>query len=447
MKKFFLFLFAFLFAISGCQNELTVPTSPSDEALHTLDKSTKVVICHKTGNGTFKALEISVNALPAHLAHGDFLPDADGDGYTAEGACTGTSNDCNDSDPNINPEAAEILGDGIDNNCNGEIDEGIQLNTYYADIDVDSFGDPNNTVSASTQPMGYVTNDDDCEDTKPDINPNATEICDGVDNNCNGQIDENLQQNTYFADNDNDGYGDPNNTVAACSQPEGFVENWYDCDDNNSFINPDALEVCKDNMDNDCDRKIDEGCFGPCQGVATINYGDQVYHTAEIGNQCWLRENLNIGTLISGITDQRDNQLIEKYCYNDNEANCNYYGGLYKWNEAMQYETTEGVRGICPESWHIPTATEFQTLKSAVGNDASALLAYINTSRFTALLAGYYDGRTGYFANAENYTGFWSSSQNSLTDSYFMALNRYDNNIDFVIISKKYGFSIRCIKD
>jgi hypothetical protein len=128
--------------------------------------------------------------------------DADGDGYsdgTSTTDClrptdyflaselTATSGDCNDNDSTINPGASEVC-DGVDNNCNMQIDEGVQ-NTYYADNDMDGFGDPNNTVLACELPAGFVTDDSDCDDNNASVNPEATEICNGIDDNCDGLID------------------------------------------------------------------------------------------------------------------------------------------------------------------------------------------------------------------------------------------------------------------
>ena len=72
----------------------------------------------------------------------------------------------------------------------------------------------------------------------------------------------------------------------------------------------------------------------------------QSYNTVEIGTQCWMAENLNIGTRIDGSRKQTDNAILEKYCYGDNEANCDIYGGLYQWNEMMQYVTNQGARNL-----------------------------------------------------------------------------------------------------
>src|SRR5664280_2936541 len=142
----------------------------------------------------------------------------------------------------------------------------------------------------------------------------------------------------------------------------------------------------------------------PCPGTPTVDYGGKTYNTVQIGTQCWLKENLDVGTMIHGIDTAKNNGIIEKYCFNDDPATCTAYGGLYQWNEAMQYVTTEGTKGICPSGWHIPTNAEFQTLGTTVSNDGNALKAVgqggtsTNTSGFSALLAGYrvYEG---YFGN------------------------------------------------
>jgi uncharacterized protein (TIGR02145 family) len=127
---------------------------------------------------------------------------------------------------------------------------------------------------------------------------------------------------------------------------------------------------------------------------AVINYGGQNYHEVYIGEQIWLKENLNIGTMINSGTAQTSNGIIEKYCYQEDTANCTIYGGLYQWDEAMAYSTIEGSQGICPTGWHIPTDAEFTTLKNnVVSGDAlkavgqgSGTGAGTNTSGFSALL-------------------------------------------------------------
>lgn len=194
-------------------------------------------------------------------------------------------------------------------------------------------------------------------------------------------------------------------------------------------------------------------------GVNQVSYEDKVYNTVAIGEQCWLRENLDVGTQIDGSINQQSGNGIEKYCYDNNSANCTTYGGLYQWNETMQYVTTEGSQGICPDGWHIPTSTEFETLKSTVSSDGNALKAIgqgsgsgagTNTSGFTALLAGRRRPDT-VFERLLGSGYFWSSTlEPPITGtmarlmvlwsfSSLITLNTWDN--------LGYGFSVRCIKD
>jgi len=193
----------------------------------------------------------------------------------------------------------------------------------------------------------------------------------------------------------------------------------------------------------------------PCPGTPTVDYAGKTYNTVQIGNQCWLKENLDVGTRINGSVNQTNNDAIEKYCYNDDPAKCTTYGGLYQWNEAMQYLTTPGAKGICPSGWHIPTLTEFQTLSTTVGNNGNALKAVgqgtgggagTNTSGFSALLAGC-RGITNQFINLSNFTNFWISTEYSTSYAYNMSLYYSDNYIDITGYSMGFGYSVRCTKN
>jgi hypothetical protein len=198
-----------------------------------------------------------------------FYLDADGDGYgdpnntiiteTQPQGYVYIGDDCDDTNPYVFPFAQEMY-DEIDNDCDGEIDEGLGT-VYYADFDGDTYGDPNNTITAVTKPEGYTLKGNDCDDTDPNINPFADEINDGLDNNCNGEIDE--EPTTYYADADGDGHGDPNNTIIAVSQPPGYVLIGDDCDDTDSAIHPGKREVCN-GLDDNCDGVLDEEGSSRC---------------------------------------------------------------------------------------------------------------------------------------------------------------------------------------
>ncbi|MEI2675829.1 MAG: MopE-related protein [Chitinophagaceae bacterium] len=195
-----------------------------------------------------------------------YYADADGDTYgdagstvsTCDGAPEGyvsDATDCNDADAAVNPGATEICN-GIDDNCDGNIDEGVQ-NTYYADMDGDTYGDASSTTMACSAPEGYVSDATDCNDADGAVNPGATEVCNGIDDNCDGNTDEGVE-NTYYADADGDTYGDAGSTTMACSAPEGYVSDATDCNDADGAVNPGATEVCN-GIDDNCDGNTDEG--------------------------------------------------------------------------------------------------------------------------------------------------------------------------------------------
>jgi hypothetical protein len=179
--------------------------------------------------------------------------DADGDGFSA-------ADDCDDSDATIKPDADEIC-DGIDNDCDTEIDEddAVDVLTWYADSDADSFGDPAVSDIDCEQPSGYVADNTDCDDTEITTYPGADEYCDTVDNDCDTEIDEDdaLDVATWYADSDADSFGDPAVSDIDCDQPSGYVADNTDCDDTEITTNPGADEYC-DGVNNDCDSETDE---------------------------------------------------------------------------------------------------------------------------------------------------------------------------------------------
>ena len=190
-------------------------------------------------------------------------------------------------------------------------------------------------------------------------------------------------------------------------------------------------------------------------GVSKVNYGGKYYNTVLINNQCWLKENLDVGTMIPVGTDQSNNSVIEKYCFNNSQDSCAKYGGLYMWNETMQYSTIEGARGICPEGWRIPTKVDFDSFYTAVGGDGNAIKAIgqgsgggagTDTFGFSALLGGIREyNRT--FTEFNIHTHFWSSTGGS-GQAHQIYLWPNDNRILFHFGNiTVLGFSVRCIKD
>jgi uncharacterized protein (TIGR02145 family) len=208
-----------------------------------------------------------------------------------------------------------------------------------------------------------------------------------------------------------------------------------------------------------------------------------VYNTVLIGNQCWFQTNLNYGTRINGTTQQSNNGLPEKYCYNNLDANCNIYGGLYQWGEVVQYlngssNTTsmnppilDNVQGLCPDGWKIPSDQAWCALTTFLDNTVNCgtigLTGTIaggelkekgtshwfpyntgatNVSLFTGLPGG---GRlnNGTFSGLSTQTGFWTFSEYSQASGYVWGLSYTTSRISHSNNDKTLGFSVRCYKD
>ncbi|MCB9763854.1 MAG: hypothetical protein H6739_29055 [Alphaproteobacteria bacterium] len=179
--------------------------------------------------------------------------DGDGDGYAA-------CEECDDTDRAVNPSATEVC-DGVDNDCDGATDEddAADAATWYGDRDSDGYGDPSDATRACEAPTGYVADATDCDDANASANPGATEVCDSVDNDCDGATDEDdaADATTWYLDFDSDGYGGTAFSQTACDAPSGYVADATDCDDTDATANPGATEVC-DGVDNNCDGDTDE---------------------------------------------------------------------------------------------------------------------------------------------------------------------------------------------
>ena len=167
------------------------------------------------------------------------------------------STDCNDNNSAVRPNATEICNT-FDDDCDGLINEGITFITYYADNDADGFGNPNASLSACSPPTGYVTNNSDCNDANALIKPGAVELCNLVDDNCNGQINEGLVFVNYYLDTDQDGFGAGPATNSCTPIFGNYVTNNSDCNNNNANIRPNAVEICN-SIDDNCNNLIDDG--------------------------------------------------------------------------------------------------------------------------------------------------------------------------------------------
>ena len=237
--------------------------------------------------------------------------DVDGDGYVS-------SIDCDDYDPTVHPYSNEIC-DGIDNDCNGEVDEGVNT-LYYADTDGDGFGDNESTRYACEVPSGFIIVGNDCDDTNNRTFPGATELCDEIDNDCDGDIDEGLLEGVFF-DGDNDGFGDPSIPAEDCSVDlQKFVHNALDCDDSNPQIYNGAQEIC-DDLDNDCDGAVDEPGSGTELWFLDFDgdgYGDALETTYACTQPSGYVDNL----LDCDDTDAMQYPGAEEYC-NSEDDNCN----------------------------------------------------------------------------------------------------------------------------
>ncbi len=211
---------------------------------------------------------------------GVFFGDGDADGFgwlvTVVEACVAplgmveNADDCDDTDELIHPHAPEVC-DTIDNDCDfliDDLDDSVDLTTgivAFEDGDADGYGDSFFSTMACEVPVGYSAIDGDCNDLDAEIHPLAVEVCDNIDNNCNGHIDiddPTLDMNTatlYAIDWDSDGFGDSDlsNGEYGCEPLAGYTTDATDCDDSNGAINPGATEVC-DTQDNDCNQLTDD---------------------------------------------------------------------------------------------------------------------------------------------------------------------------------------------
>ncbi len=268
-----------------------------------------------------------------------YYPDADGDGFGDDSvpyiSCGDPSSltlayvtiggDCDDSDSGTYPGATDVC-DGIDQNCSGDESDATGTGDFYLDLDEDGYGDVSNMMSSCEAPEGYVSNADDCNDLDETVFLGADELCDGIDNDCDGDVDQDdvdfdsVSLLTYYADQDQDGYGDDNSTVLDCAQPAGYVLDGGDCNDSRqdldgdgvfdgAVVNPGMSEIYYDGIDADCDGMSDydqdgdgEDALGTCTDTSYLSLSD-----CESSGAC-------------------DNSSY------DNEGDCVTGGGIWEYN-------------------------------------------------------------------------------------------------------------------
>jgi hypothetical protein len=200
-----------------------------------------------------------------------FWRDGDGDGFgdeadaitdcAAPSGYVATSGDCDDAAFDVKPGATEVCN-GEDDDCDGDIDDGLPGETWYPDTDGDGFGDDSLGDEACEAPGGWISEGGDCDDTLDAVHPDAEELCNGEDDDCDGTADDGLAESTWYADADGDGYGDTASSSTSCAPASGGVAASGDCDDTQSAVNPAAAEVCN-GLDDDCDGADDDGITIP----------------------------------------------------------------------------------------------------------------------------------------------------------------------------------------
>lgn len=326
-----------------------------------------------------------------------FYQDLDGDGFGNPaisisncGQPTGyvaNNTDCDDSNSSINSSATEIA-DNIDNDCDGLTDEGFAILTWYLDNDLDSYGGTDSLQSILSPGANYVLTDGDCNDTNASINPNAIEICDSIDNNCDGLIDNGLTFLTYYVDADGDTYGSTNDSISACSQPTGYVLNNTDCDDSNASINPGATEVPVNGIDEDCN-----GADAP---LVPLNLGMYQFTGT-----------VDCTTLDNAVTSQPQGATFS--LFNGVGSNCASAGGVFNrsgWNtlttvDLNQYNEFSLVAQDCKKLnldrvafkfrpsgsagspiWHLRSSVDNYTSDIDFGTGANVNNAYLDDTVF-----------------------------------------------------------------
>jgi uncharacterized protein (TIGR02145 family) len=185
-----------------------------------------------------------------------------------------------------------------------------------------------------------------------------------------------------------------------------------------------------------------------CGDTLTDLRDSRKYPTVLIGTQCWMASNLQYGQQINSSSTQRDNCVVEKYCYNNNPSDCSTSGGLYQWDELMTYRNSAGIQGLCPPGWHIPTEADWNTLFNIYicNGFAGSPLKYSGYSGFNALLNGV-RLKNSSWSFSSFATFFWSSNSCSSNKAWAHGMNEQNPSVSFYPSSRSNAFPARCIKD
>ena len=223
----------------------------------------------------------------------EWYVDTDGDGHGVDSNSTvfaceppsgyvASADDCDDGRGDVYPGAPEVC-DGIDQDCDGEADSPDPIDglTVCEDGDGDGFGDPATCSVACDVPSGFVDNADDCDDLDAMVSPAADELCNDIDDDCDGTVDDDIDVYEWFVDDDGDGFGDPE--AGWCGDvTSGVVEDSSDCDDTDPEVHPGASDTC-DGVDQNCNGVIDDGTC-PCP---VESYGGHAYQVCASSDRSW----------------------------------------------------------------------------------------------------------------------------------------------------------------